>query len=72
MQGADATSADYYIRAYQAGKLGTPENPNRGSTSYDTFWKVYGGYRTPADYRNTMVYAAAVAGKQVSREDRKL
>lgn len=69
MKGYMYHEARYFVEAYDAGKLGTPENPNRGCTSYDTFWKVYSGYRKPSEYRDTMVYAAAVAGRQIRDRD---
>lgn len=65
MKGMNYSDARFFVEAFDAGKLGTPENPNCGCTSYDTFWKVYKRFRKPSEYRNTMVYAAAVAGQQV-------
>lgn len=65
MKGMNYSEARFFVEAFDQGKLGTPKNPNRGSTSYDTFWKVYKGFRKPSEYRNTMVYAAAVAGQLV-------
>lgn len=63
-------NAEVYVDLYRSGKLGTPENPVRGSTSKDTFWKVYFGFRKASEYRNSMVYGAAKAGAAISKEDK--
>ena len=62
---------EVYLEMYRQGKLGTPDNPNRGNTAKQTFWAVYSGAREAGEYRNTMVYAAARAGKMQADQDRK-
>jgi hypothetical protein len=56
-----------YIDLYKRGKLGTPENPNRGSSSKYVFWDCYFGHRKPSEYRNTLHYPAALAGLRISK-----
>lgn len=58
---------DVFIGLARRGRLGTPSNPNKGSTSKQAFWDCYFKLRQPAHFRRTMVYGAALAGNKWRR-----
>jgi len=55
-------TTDQILDLYRSGSYGTPAAPVRSSSLKSVFWSVYFGYRTAADYKNNILYAAARAG----------
>jgi hypothetical protein len=55
-------TTDQILALYRSGSYGTPDAPVRSSSVKATFWLVYFGHRTAAEYKKNIHYAAAQAG----------
>lgn len=56
---------NFIIARYESGDYGTFENPRRNSSCYAIFWTVLLGHRKAEEYRGTIDYCFAKAGKIV-------
>ena len=53
----------------EAGRFGTPDNPDRSNSGRRVFWLCYFGHRKPSEYRNTVSYPNAKAGQIYKQKD---
>lgn len=61
-------TANQILELYKGGSYGTPDAPVRSSSVKQIFWLVYLGQRKAAEYRNSILYAAAQAGAKAAKQ----
>lgn len=54
----------FYLNRAIAGAYGSPEKPNCNSFGNSNFWRCFFGHRKPSEFKGTVSYEKAVAGKK--------
>lgn len=61
---------EFVKKLYRDGVLGTPKQPNRGSSDKDIFWRVYQGHHLASSHKGRVCYPYALAAEQIKNEEK--